>query len=109
MAGKPRVVEVKDTPKKPRVVREEDYSRIIEGLADGGGQEQEAAKEPMLFKGLQEEKPLEEADAVRDELREQALKDITPLSNEEVMRKAEEERRKRGGIGGRAKRFLGLE
>ncbi len=108
MAGKPRVVEVKDTPKKPRVVGEVDYSRMIEKQGDEA--EEEASKEPVLFKGLQEaEKKTETADAARDELRRQALKDITPLSNEEVMRKAEEDRRKRGGFGGRVRRFLGLE
>ncbi len=109
MAGKPRVVEVKDTPKKPRVVREEDYSRIIEKEPEGAATE-EMREEPVLFKGLkEEEEQAKSGDAAGDKLREQALKDITPLSKEEILKVAEEDQRKRGGIGGRIRRFMGLE
>ncbi|MFH1106475.1 MAG: hypothetical protein V1787_01120 [Candidatus Micrarchaeota archaeon] len=104
MAGKPRVVEVKDRPKKPRVVEEVDYSRMIGTPAPGEG----AAKEPVVFKDLKGES-LESTDAVRDRLREKALQDITPLSNDEVIRQAEEDRRRRGGIRKRIKNLFGLE
>lgn len=109
MAGKPRVVSVSDKPRKPRVVEEVDYSRMIEKKAGGSAGEEEARKEPVLFKGLEEARKETREDTARDELRRQALKDITPLTKEEIIRQAEEDRQKRKGIGGRVRQFLGLE
>ncbi len=86
--SKPRVVEVKDKEKKPRVIKteEEDFSLLVGGEAS-------------------------------QELRKQHLRDISPHQpstsdkleiSDEVRRKIDVDRRKRRGLVGDVKDLLGL-
>lgn len=88
---KPRVVEVKRPPAKPKIVAQKDKA--------------EPAEDYSLL-----------VDTPRDELRKQQMRDIqpfqpepgTPLQGDELRAKIESDRKKRRGIVGDAKDLLGL-
>ncbi|MBU1197632.1 hypothetical protein KJ765_03910 [Candidatus Micrarchaeota archaeon] len=94
MAGKPRVVKV-TSQKKPRVVREDDYSLMLKSEEN----EEERPKH-VVFEGLNKQA----GDAPRDKLREEALKDITPLEKGKTL----EQEGEAPSLQKRVRKFMGM-
>ncbi len=111
MAGKPKVLKVNER-KRPRVVKEEDYSLMLEKREEEG---EEKGPEHVMFKGLKEKRggeKKEEAfpvsgDQAAEKLREQALQDITPL--EKGKHFVQEKKGEENPLHKRVKKFLGMQ
>ncbi|HLC48641.1 MAG TPA: hypothetical protein VJI13_06210 [Candidatus Norongarragalinales archaeon] len=107
--GRPRVVEVREKkkkemqgPKKPKVVEERDYSLLIDN---------KSPENVLIGKRVHEKREL--VDSARDKLREDMLADITPVSppleGDELNKRIHEDQRKRGNLGKKFRRAIGLE
>ena len=86
---------------KPKIVKESDFSMMVRNdLSDS--EESEIPPE-------RRETSLESDDALYN-LRKQQVKDITPVSKDELMKKIEEDRSKRqGGFGKTIRKLFGLQ
>lgn len=108
--GRPRIVETREKkkeakeagPKRPKVLEERDYSLLIDEKDTGN-----------VLIGKRRVERHESVDSARDRLREDMLADITPVSppleRDELKKRIHEDQRKRGDLGKRLKRVIGLE
>jgi hypothetical protein len=99
--GKPRVIEVRERKKKPRIKEERDYSLLLDDDEDTSG--------IILHRKIEHHFK----DASRDKLREDMLADITPirapLDQKDLKREIDQDQKKRHSLGKKIKKTLGLE
>ena len=107
MAGKPKVLKINER-KRPRVVKEEDYSLLLEKPKEEGKEPEHVVFKGMKGKAEDEKGPFPATgDKAADKLRSEALKDLTPL--EKGTHFGGEKKEGENPLGKRVKKFLGMQ